>query len=307
MIAVAGINTAIDTLIDIDALTPGLVIRARQCRAWPGGKGAHAAICAAALGENVRLAGLVDAPHRESFTAWLRARGVDFHAIDTPAPLRTCLAIRDGTGAITEILGPGPFIDADVHRIALDTVLTVCREASVAVLSGSLPPGMPSDTYRDLIFRLSDTRVLVDASGDLLRHALEAAPYLIKPNRTEAEALTRITLDTPHSAARAAQALMATGVRLIVISLGAHGAIACWEKHVCHITSPEVAAVNAVGAGDCLMGAVAAGLGRGDDILDALRLGVAAGTAKVLSPETGGVRRDDIDAVLPGIRVTWLH
>jgi tagatose 6-phosphate kinase len=304
MIAFVGLNTAIDKLIDIDDVTPGRVLRASAVRAWPGGKGLHAAMCAATIGEGVRLTGLVDAAHREPITDVLHACGVEFHSIETPGPLRTCLAIRDRSGCMTEILEPGPSIDAEVSARALRAAVTACRGASVAVLSGSLPPGMASTTYRELVSELSDTRVLVDASGDPLRLAIEAGPYCVKPNRTEAEALTGAALESPAEAARAARRLMASGIRLVVISLGADGAVACWNDHAYHFAPPQVTAVNAVGAGDCLTGALAAALARGDDIIDAVRLAVAAGTAKVLSPETGRVRRADIDALVPAIRVT---
>jgi tagatose 6-phosphate kinase len=304
MIAFVGLNTAIDKLIDVDELMPGRVVRAREVRAWPGGKGLHAAMCAATLGERVRLAGLVDASHRREFSDVLGACGVEFHAIETPGPLRTCLAIRDRSGRITEILEPGPSIDAEMCSRTIRAVVTACRDASVAVLSGSLPPGMSSSTYSELVSEFSNTRVLVDASGDLLRNAIEAGPYGIKPNRAEAEALTGATIDSPAAAARAARGLVTRGIRLVVISLGADGAVACWNNHVYYFAPPRVAAVNAVGAGDCLTGALAAGLARGDDIIDAVRLAVAAGTAKALSPETGLVRRANIDTLVAAIRVT---
>lgn len=304
MIAVVGLNSAIDKLIDVDELTPGRVVRAREVRAWPGGKGLHAAMCAATIGESVRLVGLVDGAHRNAFADLLGASGIEFHAIGTPGPLRTCLAIRDRSGCITEILEPGPSIDTEGCAMALHAVVNACRGASVAVLSGSLPPGMAPTTYRELVSDLSNTRVFVDASGDLLRSAIDAGPYGIKPNRTEAEALTGVTLDSAAEAVRAARMLMARGIRLVVISLGAGGAVACWSNHAYHFAPPQVAAVNAVGAGDCFTGALAAGLARDADIIDAVRLAVAAGTAKVLSPETGLVRRADIDALLPAIRVT---
>jgi 1-phosphofructokinase family hexose kinase len=307
MIAVVGLNTAIDKLLDVDSLGQGLVVRAREVRAWPGGKGVHAALCAAVLDADVRLTGVIDAAHRESFTMWLGARGVEFHGIERAAPIRTCLAIRDRAGGITEILEPGAAIDADGCRDVFETALAGCERAGVAVLSGSLPPGMSPHTYRDLVGRLSGTRVIVDASGDLLRHALEARPFAVKPNRAEAEALTGITLDSPASAARGAQGLASSGIPLIVISLGAEGAVASWGGRAYHVSPPQVDALNAVGAGDCLVGALAAGVARGEEIVDALRLGVAAGTAKVLSAETGIVRREHIDAVLPATRVTRIH
>ncbi len=65
MIGVVGLNTAIDKLIDVDELVPGRVTRARDVRAWPGGKGLHAAMCAATIAKDVRLAGLVDGDSRQ--------------------------------------------------------------------------------------------------------------------------------------------------------------------------------------------------------------------------------------------------
>jgi 1-phosphofructokinase family hexose kinase len=304
MIAVAGLNSAIDKLLEIDALMPGAVMRTRQVRAWPGGKGVHVAACVAVLQQPVRLTGLIDDAHREWFAAWLRARGVDFHAVNTPTPIRTCLAIREPDGRMTEILEPGPAIDADVAEAALHTSLNVCRKASIAILTGSLPPDMPMDTYRRIVAALPDTRVLVDASGELLREAITTRPFAVKPNRTEAEALTGVRIDSARSAAAAARALVGRGVHLAVISLGAEGAVASWNDRTCHCAAPPVHAVNEVGAGDCLLGGLAAALARGDAIEDAVRLGVAAGTAKVLSPETGEVRRADIDRLLPAVTVT---
>jgi tagatose 6-phosphate kinase len=306
MIAVAGLNSAVDKLLEVDALTPGLVLRARDVRAWPGGKGVHVATCAAALDQPVRLTGLVDDAHREWFATWLRARAVDFHAIDTPTPIRTCLAIREPGGRTTEILEPGATIDTDIIEAAVHTVINVCRKASIAILTGSVPTGMSSDTYARVVAALTDTRVLVDASGDVLRQAIDARPFAVKPNQAEAEALTGKTIDSPAAAATAARLLLESGVRLAVISLGRQGAVACWSDQACHVEAGAVEVANEVGAGDCLLGALGAALARGDEIADALRLAVAAGTAKVLSPETGGVRRSDIDALLPSVRLNWL-
>jgi 1-phosphofructokinase family hexose kinase len=306
MIAVAGLNSAVDRLVEIEALTPGLVLRAREAHGWPGGKGVHVATAAAALGEMVRLTGFMDDAHRDWFAAWLRARGVDFHPIHVPTAIRTCLAIREAAGRTTEILEAGPTIESAVREAAFDTVVNVCRTATVAVLTGSLPPGMPADAYSRVVAALPDTRVIVDASGELLRQALAARPFAIKPNRQEAEAAAGIRIDSVADAAAAVRILSEKGVALAIISLGADGAVAWWNGRVCHAAAQAPAVANEVGAGDCLVGAIAAAIARGDDIFDAIRLGVAAGTAKVLSPDTGAVRRTDIDALLPTVRVSRL-
>jgi 1-phosphofructokinase family hexose kinase len=306
MIAVAGLNAAIDRLLVVDDLIPGRVLRAREAQAWPGGKGVHVALCAAVMGEDVRLAGPIDAASHRWFASWLRARGVEFQGVEISSPVRTCLTIRDDGGRTTEIREPGAAIEAGAWRAVIALFESICTGAAAAILSGSVPPGAPDSVYRDLVTRRSDVRMLVDAGGDLLRLAIEAAPFCIKPNREEAEALTGSTLDSIASAAGVARALTSTGVQLAIISMEAAGAIACWGNRVCHIEPPRVPLLNAVGAGDCLMGGVASGFARGDAIEDVLRLGVACGTAKLLSPEIGIVRREHIQKILPATRLRWL-
>ena len=306
MIAVGGFNTSIDKLLIVDDLVPGSVLRARAAQAWPGGKGAHVALAAAVLGAGVRLSGLVDAREREWFESWLRGRGVEFHGIEFPGPVRTCLTIHDAHGRTTEIREPGPSIDEGTWQSAAVEFQQRSRDARVAVLSGSVPPGAPASAYADLVSALAPVPVLVDAAGELLRLAVEAAPFCVKPNRDEAEALTGLALDSLEASLSAARLLASRGVRLVINSRGEEGAVACWDGRVCRIAAPPVIARNVVGAGDCLLGGVASALARGDDITDAIRLGVACGSAKVLSDEIGLVRRDDVEALLPQVRVEWL-
>jgi tagatose 6-phosphate kinase len=306
MIAVGGFNTAVDKLLEVDEFHPGAVTRARATTEWPGGKGVHAALCAAGLGEKVRLAGIIHPSQRKWFASWLRARSVQFVGVDIDRPVRTCLTIRDSQGRTTEIREPGPGMDLEAWAALRARFVKLGRQASVAVLSGSVPPDVPQTAYRDVVTDLAGGRVIVDASGDLLRSAIEAVPFCIKPNREEAEALTGMTLDSPRNAAGAARELASRGIPLVVVSMGAAGAVACWQQRVGHVVPPKVDALNVVGAGDCVTAGVAVGLARGSDIEEVLRLGVASGTAKTLSPEIGLVRREDIDRILPDVRLMWL-
>ncbi|MES2311720.1 MAG: PfkB family carbohydrate kinase, partial [Pseudomonadota bacterium] len=105
MITVIGFNTAIDRFIRLDTLRPGEVSRALDEQAYPGGKGLHVAQTIAALGERVQLVGLVDAAHRNMIGRQMCERGVLFHGIEIADNLRTCIALQDASGQITEILG----------------------------------------------------------------------------------------------------------------------------------------------------------------------------------------------------------
>jgi 1-phosphofructokinase family hexose kinase len=309
VITVGGFNTSLDKAIVVDELRPGTVHRARRVQSWPGGKGLHVALTVAAMGEPVRLVGLIDPAHRREFEDVLGARGVEFAGVETGGALRTCLAVRDQGGArITEILEPGPELDLPSRDALRVRFVASALESSLAVLSGSLPPGFDTGTYGALVATLREARIpcLVDASGDLLRRAVEARPFLVKPNRDEAEALTGQAVDGPPAAARVARALAAQGVTLPVLSLGAAGAVALSEGRAFHAWVAVQWAAHPVGSGDCLLGGVAFALAKGGDVEDALRLGVACGAANTLTAETGWLRREDVDALLPRVACTPL-
>jgi 1-phosphofructokinase family hexose kinase len=302
VITVGGFNTSVDKSMRTDQIRIGGVSRVRDVRAWPGGKGAHVALTAAALGEPVRLVGLIDEIHRALFEDFLGARGVEFHGVATAGSVRTCLAVRDAEGRVTELLEPGPELDADTRREILSRFRALAADAHLSVLCGSLPPGMEPSDYAGLAaeLRAAGHRCGVDTSGEPLRRAVEARPFLVKPNREEAAALLDAPVGGVGEAARAARALEARGVALPVVSLGAEGAVACWEGRAIHAVV-TVRAVNPVGSGDCLLGGMAVGLARGASAEEALRLGVACGAANAATPETGVVRREDVEALLPRV------
>ena len=308
MITVGGFNTSLDKSMRTDQIRIGGVSRVSEVRAWPGGKGAHVALTAAALGEPVRLVGLIDDTNRALFEDFLGARGVEFHGVATTGRLRTCLAVRDGEGRVTELLEPGPEVDAGTRREILARFRALAADAQVSVLCGSLPPGMEPSDYAGLAAELgaAGRRCGVDTSGEPLRRAVDARPFLVKPNRDEAAALLDAPVGSVGEAARAARALEARGVALPVVSLGAEGAVACWQGRVFH-AAVAVRAVNPVGSGDCLLGGMAVALARGGSAEEALRLGVACGAANAATPETGVVRREDAEALLPRVATTALE
>jgi 1-phosphofructokinase family hexose kinase len=309
VITVGGFNTSVDKALDLADLRPGEVHRAQASRAYPGGKGLHVARAVAALGEPVSLVGLIDAAHRGFFQDPLRRCGVDFHGVEAGASLRTNLTIRDAGGSrVTEILEPGPTLDEGVRQALCARFVSLASESVLAVLSGSLPPGFGAETYSDLVaaLRAAGIRCLVDASGGLLRSAVQARPFLIKPNHDEMESLVGEKIAGPASAVEAARRLQAGGVTAVVVSLGVEGVVAVMAGRACHAWAPPYAPGNTVGSGDCLLAGLAVGFSRGLAFEEVVRLGAACGTANTLTEEIGLLRREDVDALLPQVRVSEL-
>lgn len=307
MIAVAGFNAAVDKFLEVDSLRLGEVNRARSVQTWPGGKGLHVALTIAALGEPVRLVGPIDAAHSTEFYRFLSARGVECVGIDVGSTLRTNLAIRDAEGRITEIVEPGPQLDGAVCERLLGVFADAAGQASVAVMSGSLPRGMDESTYHDLIVGLQarGVRCILDTSGTPLRRGLAAGPYLVKPNRDEAEALLGRAIGDRREALEALGAIEGWRLSRIVLTLGGEGAVALWDGRRCRITAPVIQAQNAVGSGDCFLGGLAVGLQRGLAPTETLRLAAACGAASAMTAETGILRREDVAALAPEVEIEW--
>lgn len=310
MITVVGINTAIDHLMRVDTLHLGEVNRTVQEQMLPGGKGLHVAQTVAVLGEPVQLIGLIDAAHRNLTARRMSERGVLFHGVEIDAPLRHCIALQDADGQITEVLGQGPELGARDRTALLRAFRLALEESELVVLSGSLPRGLAANTYAELAqqVRAAGKRCLVDASGEVLRQAVAAQPFLLKPNRDEAEALFGRRVGDLDAAVAALRELHARGVTMPVLSLGAQGALGMDDTGVWHAAVELAQVRNTVGSGDCFMAGMVVALERDEPLPDALRLAVACGAANAMDVETGYVRPDQVEALLGQVRLReWKH
>ena len=305
MITVIGFNTAIDRFSRLDTLRPGEVSRALDEHAYPGGKGLHVAQTIAALGERVQLVGLVDAAHRNMIGRQMCERGVLFHGIEIADNLRTCIALQDASGQITEILGQGPLLDSAQQEALLRAFRRGVDDSDLVVLSGSLPRGFPPSTYAELATYVRDAgkRCLVDAGGELLMHAVKAQPFLVKPNRDEISELLGRQVGDLAAAGDAVRELRTRGIAMPVVTMGALGAVAADANGVWHAAIELAQVRNTVGSGDCLLAGMTVGMTRNMNLEETLRLGVACGAANAQGQETGFVERRAVEALLSQVRV----
>jgi 1-phosphofructokinase family hexose kinase len=305
VITVIGFNTAIDRFIRLDSLRPGEVSRALDEQVCPGGKGLHVAQTIAALGERVQLVGLIDPAHRNLIGRQMCERGVLFHGIEVADNLRTCIALQDASGQITEILGQGPLLDSAQQDALLRAFRRGVDDSDLVVLSGSLPRGFAPTTYAELAAHVHDAgkRCLVDAGGELLRHALQVQPFLVKPNRDEISELLGRAIGDLDAAVTATRELHARGVAMPVVTMGALGAVAADASGVWHAAIELSQVRNTVGSGDCLLAGMTVGMTRNMNLEETLRLGVACGAANAQGQETGFVERRAVEALLSQVRV----
>jgi tagatose 6-phosphate kinase len=286
MIVTVTLNAALDVTYEVEALVPHATHRVLEVRARAGGKGVNVARVLRQLGQETVATGLAGGHTGRLIRADLAASGLRDALVPIGGESRRTLTIvsrRDG-GA-TLLNEPGPKVDAEewtAFRRRVDALLAAAR---AVVLAGSLPPGVPSSAYAELVRAAHDRRVaaLVDADGEGLRAALAAAPEVVKPNAAELRAATG--QDDPVLGARA---LRRAGARAVVASLGPEGLLAVTGAGSWAAAPPEVVAGNPTGAGDATVAAVAAGLAGGRPWPEILREAVATSAAAVLFPIAGG-------------------
>jgi len=220
------------------------------------------------------------------FEQLLAGCGFPVHVVRIGNEVRRNLTITDKTGLTVKLNELGP----PMTRSELSAVEAMVREklagASWLLICGSLPPTVPPGFYSGLLetARKRGVRTLLDTDGDPLREGVEAGPTVVAPNQQEAERLLNRALITRTHFIEAADRIRQMGPESVVLSLGSRGAIGARPGLMLEAVPPRTDAVCPIGAGDALVAAFAWAMSRKDDFADALRWGVAAGTASARLP-----------------------
>jgi 6-phosphofructokinase 2 len=230
----------------------------------------------------------------------LVAEGVSGRSVPIGGSTRQSLSVFErSTREQYRFVMPGPDLRASEWQQCLDKLgRTSADIVNYVVASGSLPPGVPSDFYARAahLLRERGIHLILDTSGDALAAALEERVYLIKPNARELRALSGTKPIDEDGLVSFAKELVTLGkCQIVALSLGAQGAILIAGGQHEMIAPPKIKARSAVGAGDSLVGGMTLALARGLSPRKALRYGVAAGTASLLTPGTELCRRDDVE------------
>lgn len=310
MIICVSANPAIDRRLRVKNIEIGAVNRAAAVRSFAGGKAAHVAMAAHALGEEVVWVGFLGGASGDEVERQLTELNIHVVAIRTVAQTRTNDEIIDENGNITEILEPGGAVTGG----ELAEMFKVCQMQMAAdagfhmVLSGSLPPGVPDDFYSRMIVMAREYggNVILDTSGEALLAGVKAGPDLIKPNREETEKAVGINVGDAESAFEAARRLRELGARNVAISMGADGIFWTDGKDSYLAEPPKVEVFSTVGCGDAAVAgfAVAAQRNLGKD--ESIRLAVACGAANCTAKLPGQVRSADAARLSPQIKVKHL-
>ncbi len=309
MIAAITLNVSIDRRYAVENDRHGAVNRVKECAYTAGGKGLNVARVLNKLGEPVIAGGIVGGDSGNYVLRRLDEERVAHRFGKAAGETRSCINVLDmSTGKQTEYLEPGMTVSAEEYAAFLDTFDKLASECKVITLSGSLPGGLKTETYAELIARgkAQGCAMLLDTSGNALKAGVNACPDYIKPNEDEIKALVGREISDENELAQAALELHKRGIARVVISMGSRGAMMACGGRVLRGMPPKIDAVNTVGCGDSMTAAFAAAALRGMDDENALRYAIAVSAASALSPETGGLEPSSMEAILPQVQVRCL-
>ena len=308
MITSISLNPSIDRTVAVDGLSVGGLNRVKSQTDVAAGKGVNVALAAAALGEASACIGFMYREGGALFEQRLSAGGVKSDFLWCEGAVRVNVKVFDRIkGEITELNSSGTAVTQSQLDEMIQLVAHHARQADDLVLTGSLPPGCPADFYKTLMEATEGRcRCVLDAEGEKLTRGMEARPFLIKPNRYELELLTGRTLDTLDKLMDADRSCIAGGVEVVAVSMGGEGALILRENEAWRTPGLKNEVKSTVAAGDSMIAGLAAGFGRGYRLEDAFRLGVAAATARCMTPPEQIISRADVEALAGKLQVEKL-
>jgi 1-phosphofructokinase len=299
------LNPALDLTVQLPRLDAGQVNRSDEMHTHAAGKGVNVAQVLADLGHQLTVSGFLGADNLQAFESLFARRGFVDAFIRVPGETRSNIKIAEHDGRITDINGPGPVVGAAAQQALLERLLQIAPGHDAVVVAGSLPRGVTAQWLRELLEQLTQLglKVALDTSGEALRAALQAGPWLIKPNTEELADALGCAVVSQAAQAQAASRLHAQGIEHVVISHGADGVNWFSVGSALHASPPKVSVASTVGAGDSLLAGMLHGLLSADTPEQTLRTATAIAAQAVTQIGFGIHDAAQLASLEQGVRV----
>jgi 6-phosphofructokinase 2 len=302
------LNPSVDVSAGVSHVVADRKLRCDGVRREPGGGGLNVSRAVAELGGSSLAVYTTGGMTGSILDALLKSVGaITRHPVQIEGWTRESFVVLERVTNRQFRFGlPGPVLEDGDWRRCLDLATSVLRPGDLLVLSGSLPSGVPEDLPVEAAAaaRTREAQLVVDTSGAALRAAARSGAYLLKPNVGVLAWLAGQEHLDEDGQEQAAKAIVESGgCENLVVSLGAAGVLlVSVDGTLERIAAPDVPVRSRVGAGDSTVAGVVLGLARGWEVRDAVRFGVAAGSAAVMSEGTGLCRREDTERLYQRVR-----
>ncbi|WP_141336136.1 1-phosphofructokinase [Paenibacillus sp. tmac-D7] len=283
------LNPSMDKTVLLPSLQVGGLNRAEEIRLDPGGKGINVARILQSFQVRVTAVGFLAGTLGSRIRRELEGIGIRTEFVEVAGETRTNMKLVDTWKRVTtEINEPGFDIAPEALKALNQNLEALLAETEVMVLGGSLPKGVDTQIYYDYI-RMAHrfgVKTILDADGEALAAGIEAIPYAVKPNQFELEQLVGAKLETDRDIVEAGRSLLNRGIRVVLVSMGAQGAIVMNETETYRVRPFPIEALSTVGAGDSMVAVMAHALLVDRPLPELARWSAAAGTLTASKPGT---------------------
>jgi 6-phosphofructokinase 2 len=294
-------SPSVDKSATIAKLVPEKKMHCYAAKSEPGGGGINVARVLSMLGNNVTAIFPVGGCIGSHLSELMRNENVPFSVVQTKNETRENFTIFEESSKKQYRFG---MLGNELHKKELTECLRLIEnEGNIdfIVASGSLPDGVPPSVYAQLsnIAKTHGAKLVIDTSGDALKGAIEEEVYLLKPNVEELGILIGNNALKKKDIEPSARALInKKKCEIIVISLGADGAMMVTKEKTYTIKPPKVIVKSTVGAGDSMVAGLVFGLSNGKSMESSLKYGVACGTAATMNLGSALCKKEDVEKLL---------
>lgn len=301
------LNPALDKSTSVSKMVPENKLRCAPMTAQPGGGGINVSRVIRRLGGESLAVFPCGGASGELLLELLRQEEVPVHPISTEAWTReSFVVLEESTLQQYRFVLPGAEVSEAECRSIADFLASMATPPDYLVASGSLPPGFPVEWLIEIgqAAKQRGTRFVVDTSGDALPLIAEHGVFLLKPNLKELSALAGVETVSGIEQEHIAQRLIDEGkCEMIVVSQGPRGAMLATREGIHYLVPPTIVAKSTVGAGDSMVAGMVHALSQGLSPIEVVRLGVACGTAATMNRGTELSHMEDVQTLLPLIKV----
>ena len=306
MIVTLTLNPSLDRTVEVDRLERGAVLRTSEPMLEPGGKGVNVTRALTANGVPSLAIAAVAGPEGAELSRLLERDGILCRFVPVSGRTRSNTTVCDADGTVTKLNEPGSPLRSDDLEAIATAIRASVRDGDWLVVSGSTPPKLSADEMSVLLAEASAAGVhlAVDSSGVALATAVAARPRLIKPNGEELAELVGRELASMAEVVAAAEEVRARGIELVLVSLGAQGAVLVGPSGVIvgesHVDQPR----STVGAGDSFLAGFLSRFSQNERDLDAALLeALCWGAAATRLPGSAVPHPGDLDPT--HVQLVW--
>lgn len=280
MIYTLTLSPCLDYVLEVSNFNKGIINKSKNEYIYPGGKGINVSIVLKELGVKAISLGFSGGITGTMLEEKLKEHNINFDFINTNIDTRINVKISSLEETAINVSNKSP--DKKYISKLIKKLQVTLKYFDILVIGGSVPKGFSDTIYQDILESIKDLKVLtiIDTTTSYLINTLKYKPFLIKPNKEEAEEMLNTKINNLDDCFDCAKKLQGLGAKNVIISLDKDGAILlCQNKDKIYIKDACHDIINTVGCGDSLLAGVISKIENSEINLEAFKTGCACGIA----------------------------